>query len=423
MSSTKTIQVFEWSSLKVGESFQGVTFTQKHLDALGKYELSSPNTSYFKTLINQVRFNQYVGVIKVGELTIEVLPKTDKHELSKSQWQDILLQMLFRALSLDLKTTTQADISIRQKHVLDSYIFLFLQEVEKLIHQGLVKKYRKNRSNQTSLKGKLLVGKQVTRNATHAERFYVEHTVYDQDNIFNFLLQATLECILQIGTLEALKEAQSLLLFFPECVNRPVTQRTFESLVYDRKTKDYERAIELARIILLNYHPDIKAGKNTILAIMFDMNYLWESFIYYALRKAGAKKGIKVTAKRRKPFWRPEKGYTVSIVPDILVEFKGENYIIDTKWKYKSRPSVEDLRQLFAYGQYFDAPQTFLLYPDNQIEKKVRVKSGVFKEPESNIYQEGDFQCGLLFVDPIEDGKLNENIGEEILSKLKMGLR
>ena len=74
-----------------------------------------------------------------------------------------------------------------------------------------------------------------------------------------------------------------LLEFFPECKSVKVSEKLFQRLVYSRKTERYRQAIELARIILLNYHPDLKGGSYNILAIMLDMNHLWESYIYYVL--------------------------------------------------------------------------------------------------------------------------------------------
>lgn len=179
MKSTKPILVYEHSIVAVGQSYpmdgDGRTrvFEERHFQQLSKYLTEYPGCMYFKLLHRRVQFTEYVGVIKVGDLTIEVLPKTDKHTLDKGQWQKILLEMLLISLQVEAKTTTLANISVRQHSVLDTYLQLFLDEAERLIHKGLIKKYRTNISNQTALKGKLLVHQQITKNATHAECFYV----------------------------------------------------------------------------------------------------------------------------------------------------------------------------------------------------------------------------------------------------------
>ncbi|WP_255763312.1 McrC family protein [Fulvivirga maritima] len=330
------ILVYEWSWLTLGQEVQGLQFKKKHLDALARYEQAN-QTGFFQVFFNKVRFNEHVGVIKVGDLTIEVLPKTDKHQLNKSEWQQVLLDMLLISLQVEAKTTTQANILIRQHSVLETYFQLFLSEAERLIHQGLIKKYRTNTSNQSALKGKLLVHQQITKNAVHAERFYVAHTVYDQDNVFNFILRAGLECVAKVGSDAVRRNAEALLLFFPESKSRVINEKLFRTLAYERKTESYKGAIELARIILLNYHPDIKGGPNDILAIMFDMNKLWESFIYWSLVRAASGKGVKVLAQPSKAFWKPNNGYSRPLKPDLVIELSDDKKSSD---RYQVEVSV-----------------------------------------------------------------------------------
>ena len=428
MDKSRPIQVFEHDTLKVGSEYSAADtsetreFKLHHFDLLAQYITKNTGCPFFALYHQRVKFNQYVGVIRVGNLTIEVLPKTDRHEANKSVWQKVLLEMLLISHQVKAETTTWADISMRKHSVLDSYILQFIKEAEYLVHRGLIKKYRTNVGNQKSLKGKLLIHQQITRNAFHAERFYVAHSVYDRDNIFNFIIRATLECIESISLTNDLKKlAQSLLLFFPECQTHTINDGTFSQLQYDRKTAPYKRAIELARIILLNYHPDIKGGKNNILAIMFDMNELWENFIYWSIKKAISEAHLhtKVKAQQKTLFWKPGEGNNLRLIPDIVLTQNGENIVLDTKWKYQSKPSVEDVRQLYAYGHYFHSKCSYLLYPDRvEDESKVIKKKGDYYEPVNQDIDDSKMSCGLLFADLLVEGKLNREIGKSIISLL-----
>src|SRR5690606_29319594 len=157
---------------------------------------------------------------------------------------------------------------------------LFIDEVERIVRKGLVKKYRKIESNNTALKGKLLIGKQLTKNIVHQERFYVEHSVYDKEHLLHQIIQMALNTVIKIGTTSHLiSRYKRVLIDFPEQKAIKINEGLFEKICFDRKTQDYQSAIDIAKIILLNYHPDLNTGNNRLLALMFDMNMLWERFV------------------------------------------------------------------------------------------------------------------------------------------------
>lgn len=68
---THTIQVFEHELLKV-DSKNG--FSQVHWEKLGWYN-EEHGGKYFSLAPKGVKFKNYVGVIQVDDLTIEILPK------------------------------------------------------------------------------------------------------------------------------------------------------------------------------------------------------------------------------------------------------------------------------------------------------------------------------------------------------------
>lgn len=415
------IQVYEYSTLRIGTSDKTnpwAEFKENHFNALSRYLTENKKCGYYELFHRSIRFKNYVGVIKVGDLTIEVLPKCDRYdaEQDKNTWQNVLIDMLAISMQVEAKTTTHADIHIREHTVLETYLSLFLNETATIVHHGLVKKYRTDESNQNALKGKLQIHKHVTKNIVHAERFYVSHQVYDRDNIYNSILYQALQCIKAIsGSISLTKMCESLLLNFPECKQVSINEKLFDRLTYDRKTERYKTAIGLARIILLNYHPDIKGGRNNILAIMFDMNLLWENYVYYMLKKACGD-AYKVKAQRKKYFWQPETGNRVSLQPDIVIKRKtdGNSIVLDTKWKYQSDVSVQDLRQMYAYGKYFNSDQSYLVYPDKINNKNIDIKSGKFLS-DKDVDDHEAATCGLLFIDILLEGKrLNREIGKEI---------
>ena len=416
-----TIQIYEYDWLKVGDTNRhGFQFNANHFTALDIYLTHNTSCGFFRIFHNKIQFCNYVGVIKVGNLIIEVLPKTDKNNEPKEVWQNVLLEMLKVSLKVNAKTTTHANIQLSNHSVLETYLQLFLNEVKNLLHEGLVKKYRQIQSNENVLKGKLLIQKQVSKNLVHAEKFYVAHQVYNRDNIYNFIILETIHCIQTLNVSSNISmQCKTLLLDFPECSRIPISEKVFSSLIYGRKTERYKAALDLARIILLNYHPDIKSGQNNILAIMFDMNLLWENYIYYIVKTSSLKndKIISVTAQSKKYFWSHDDNWKFRLKPDIFVQTKNNgNIILDTKWKYQKETSIEDIRQMYAYSKYFEANENYLVYPDTNVIDVIKRK-GKFYNPQ----KDGEFDtnsCGLMFVNLLENGKLNSLIGLKIVERI-----
>ncbi len=368
------ITVFEHQSLKLGQHFEDVEFDEPKLKALQLF-YGEKGVPYYSLIHNGVKFCEYVGVLQVGNLTIEVLPKADKDE-DEAHWRSMLIGMLKSVGLFTIQAPSHSDLSIKHNSILELYFELFLNETEHLFHRGLVKKYRKTEGNSKSLKGTIQFAQHIQKNLTHQERFYVRHTIYDVNHLLHKILYKTLRLLNQINTSSKLhSKIGSLLLGFPEQDDLRVSEALFERIQFDRKSDSYKTAISIARLLLLNYHPDVMTGRNNVLALMFNMNALWEQFVYVSLLKH-KKKGVMVEAQLSKSFWRPQSGYRVSIRPDIVLNKGEENCVVlDTKWKNLSgyNPSPDDLRQMFVYHEYFGAQKVALVYPG-----QFKVREGVF---------------------------------------------
>lgn len=363
-------------------------FKQRHWEALCRYlenlnKKEEKRVEYYRIINKGIQFTNYVGVIQAGNLTIEVLPKVDKgsstaanesiDELEsdasneKQKWHDVLLQMLKECKLLRVNHVDYANLNLRSNSILDIYIELFLTETERLLHDGLLKKYRLNEGNQTALRGQLLFSKQIAYNSTHQERFYVRYTEYDRNNIYNQLLQKTLCLIPKISNGNSLLDKVGRLqLDFPEVSNCTVTAETFNRLQFDRKTERYKEALLISKMLLLNYRPDITGGIENVIAILFDMNKLWEEFVYRRLKQEEAAFGVTIHRQQSENFWnsrllsRPK-----TIRPDIIIQRESEIIVIDTKWKIVEDliPSDEDLKQMFVYNLFWKCNRSILLYP------------------------------------------------------------
>lgn len=217
--------------------------------------------------------------------------------------------------------------------------------------------------------------------------------IYDQDNLFNQILYKALLVVKKLNISSSLNgDVKSLLLNFPECNNIFISEKLFEAISYNRKTEEYKRAIEIAKMLLLNFYPDIRSGQNDVLALMFDMNKLWERYVYKILRKQLSGQFV-VREQVGKDFWQPENGRVSKVYPDIVVYDKDGKKVVtvlDTKWKNisGSKPSDDDLKQMFVYNLYYGCLDSALLYPSSN---QTQVKGKYMDDAHGT--------CSLLFVE------------------------
>jgi len=267
--------------------------------------------------------------------------------------------------------------------------------LQKLLHVGLIKKYRKTEGNLLSLKGKLLFQQQLNKNLVHHERFYTQYTVYDREHIIHRLLYKALKLVGTIAVKTSIRgRANRLLLAFPEMTDLKVNDQTFDRIVLDRKTNAYQQSLLISKMLLLNYRPDITGGADHVLALLFDMNKLWEEYVYRQLLKLNPSWDI--SRQNNIEFWRPIGQEPKHLRPDIVIENHSRGkLVIDTKWKLveDNYPSDSDLQQMFAYAHYVESSHLMLLYPSTA---KHKPSGSYMKEHFVAGNLKGSVHCSLL---------------------------
>ena len=389
-------------------------FKMTHFNALEKYGYKTKE-KYFSIGNKRIKFNNYVGVIQAKNLTIEILPKADNKEddqLTKDKWHDALILMLKECKLIKLNSVSNAKLKLKSASILDLYYDIFLSETEIIFKHGLRKSYRTIHENLNKVKGKILFTNHIRKNAFHKEKFYVEHKIFDADNKLNQILLKALSILKNIAHNPTHNiRINKLLLNLEGISEKNITEKWFDNIKFDRNTERYRQAVNLAKLIILKYSPDLKGGNENVLAIMFDMNILYENYVFRKLKALQLDPNIpilKVREQNRTPFWE-----TRGLRADIVVETKDKHLVIDTKWKVlkDSKPSDADLKQMFVYNLHYDTDLSILLYPNTGIDtaEKKPFRNEKFK----------DLNCQVAFTNLFnEKGKLEKELGLKIYNEL-----
>lgn len=409
----RVIQVFEYQRITVGEQIGEACFQSADFEAMCGF-VSKHGEKYFQVLHQSIRFRQYVGVIQVGTLTIEVLPKADRvgEDGATKNWQGVLLGMLRVCRFIKPELSPGARIGLQRHMLFDLYIELFFDEVEQVLRQGLLRQYQAFKGPEKVLKGRIDFPAQMRKHPLQKDKFFCHHDVYTFQHPLNQLIGQALYALKTLILPLHLQIRLSNMLPFFSRVNtaEKVSERAWETLRYNRKTERYRHAIDFAFLILLNYSPDIKSGRYPMVALLFDMNLLFEEYVYQKLIGAGVK-GLEVRRQERTPFWHRR-----HLQPDLILTYNNTRIVLDTKWKILKhpQPDIEDLRQLYVYARFFGADKTILLFP------QVMPFLEDFPETPFALSEEGSkrITCKLCFVPILKQNSLNNHLGKEVLEKI-----
>lgn len=403
----RRIRVFERDTLRVDQK----AFLSSDLEMLARYE-EREKLGAFEIGWKCVRFKDYVGIFAAGDLVLEILPKAEAPRVREDpglerKWAGALLRMLAVAYGLPLELSSDAGRRLAEGPLLDIFIGHFLDLVQGLVRGGLAKGYRRVIERVPGLRGKPIVHDVGLETLVHRDRLLCEYDIYDRDTPHNRILaRALAELRLLPLAPRLIERAGRLLEAFPEIGSMRVTQASFVTLSWDRRTFAYRPAIDLARLILLGLAPLQVDSDTPALALLFKMNDLFEAYIGALVQKAGRRRGWHIALQQGRRFWEG-----MSIVPDIIIDTGERRVVLDTKWKVlaAAKPSPEDLRQMNVYERHFNAESAFLVYPKvDGLEDRV----GRFREPDGRLV------CGLAFV-PLFDGEeLARNLGDQVLDQV-----
>lgn len=309
---------------------------------------------------------KWVGVVALPDYAIEILPKIfDEASVEKSR--DVLVRMLLIAhLSTNIRQMPAA-LSMKKHSLMEMLIETFLMELQTYVDSGLQHDYKKVSQNIKKVKGKILLNQHINKNACNPTHFYCCYSSYQEDTGLNQFFKACLLCMATVtNDVQNKKKIDELLTAFYYVSSVSREEALSLNIVFTPINIRAEEAFKYGRMFLTNIYATLNAGATKIYSMLFDMNLLYETFIY---RSALTAFGNRVTYQRKA-------GYVISrnsdakkficMRPDLSLKTPdGAEIIIDTKWKIPNRFAKEsDIYQMNAYSTSSSkVNKVILLYP------------------------------------------------------------
>jgi 5-methylcytosine-specific restriction enzyme subunit McrC len=402
----KQIVLTEYSYIFIGDKNDGKNkaVSKKVFEEIESFVLKNADTAqYLKFALKKahgkvLQAQNYVGVIQTKDgTTIEILPKITNVK-SDDESKEILIRMLKTLKKSPFKSFNLAHLKNHKMPLLEIFITMFLDELTKLVQRGIKSDYITKEENLKFLKGKLKINEQIKQNYIHKERFFVEYQEYLSNRVENKLIKTTLKYLYKKAKSNKNQQRiREFLFVFDEIDLSFDIKNDFSKVRLDRQMKDYEQVILWCRTFLLENSFSPYKGNDVAFALLFDMNLLFESYVYDYLRKHGEYDTITAQDNQHHLAYLNGNG-KFKLKPDIVINKNTDSVIVaDTKWKILSEEKTHqgiaqaDMYQLFAYGtKYENCKEMYLIYPYDKVE------DGNFYE---YYKEEGKLHLKVLFFD------------------------
>lgn len=336
----------------------------------------------FRWRRNHCLVGPWVGVIQIPGLQLEILPKTDEgaSQNGEQEIRDIrsnLMEMLLRGGLGAVRARGVADLALKRGNLHDQLVDAFLERMLFELRRGLDRGYSIEEDNLSTVRGKLVLARHVTRNAAQKNRFYCSHDVFTEATQISVRLkQACRVLVARTLPVSVMVKCQQVLALLDDVPELPFRRRESDP-VFTRQNERFSDIYGFACMLLEGQSPDARSGEIETFSLLFDMEQVFERFIAAFLASQVMHRFVDVNlfsqAKgNRHSLYLDGQEKVLRMAPDLLFVHESagskKTLIVDTKWKrltedVSGRPSRADLYQLYAYLHRYDCQRAHLLYP------------------------------------------------------------
>ena len=269
--------------------------------------------------------------------------------------------MLSYTRKLDIKTTDSVNLSKSQNPFLEILIKEFANSLFEALKRLTPKNYVREEDNLNFLKGKIKFSENIRYNCVNQAKFYCEYDDFSENNILNQLFLYVATSLYEVSKNSENKRVLKLIIdYFADIKIVRFDKFKCDKIRLNRNQILFEKPFKLAKMFVENSSVDLSKNRIENISLVWDMNKLFEEFIFEVMRKID---GLTVEAQKTKRLLRGDNGTTRR---DTKVDIMVNNKVLDTKYKrFENFDDVSsaDIYQVTTYCLLHDTRDAILLYP------------------------------------------------------------
>lgn len=332
---------------------------------------------------NGIKANSIVGSISLKSgLIIEILPKFAKDDLTYEtiiKYRKNLLHMIQVSNEKNFISSTlqSSKISVGEMPLIRYMIELFSESLLYSLRNGMVTTYNRTVENSSYIRGNILLTKTLQNNLIDKSKIYISYNKHSSNNLLMQIFKTLSQLLLNDTNLSyrAKQYLYEVYILLDSVKIISLKQHHFDKVVFNRLNDKYETLFKQAEFIFNQYMPFTSNINSTpFWAILFDMNYLFEKFCAYLLRRSE----LGVVEQKKIPTFS-NNDFLVSAKPDFIIEEQVDLFnvkavnVLDAKWKLLDNKktlyglNAQNFWQLFSYMNLIDKEEIngYFIVPKN----------------------------------------------------------
>lgn len=244
----------------------------------------------------QLCTRQYVGVIEVGDIVVEIYPKLDSALIDVSnivphEWSaETVMQNLFWMLEVsehrDLIESATAHLEETPSSFFDLFAYLLGWHLLPELERGVGHAYVMLEENLRSVRGRIRLAEQVTTNWNRMDRMFCSWDEFTANTAINRLFKCACRFLsARVRYTEAayLLSNCEVLLSEADDVHPVTALRDVEGLRFDRSLERFRSSFDLGKRLLMGIGHNMGAGSANTFVFLLDMNQLFETYVQAVL--------------------------------------------------------------------------------------------------------------------------------------------
>ncbi len=273
------------------------------------------------------------------------------------------------AVTFDLDPSFLDEIATFQRidEVFEFVIRYFAELVDQRIRDGLFRSYRDTEENLAVVRGKISFSQDLRLNHVQRHRTYCQFSEFTWDIAENQIIRQVVDVVRHWVTKPELRgELLRIDRLLGEVTPTQHPSRVIDRFAYHRLNDDYRPIHRLCKLFMDGSTISENDGLFEFRTFLFDMNVLFEAFIYKALLPL-MPVGFDLSAQDRMKF---DVGQQINVRPDLVFRRHRDCVLIaDTKY---SRIAPDDhhhnaLYQVLGYAVIENIDRAALIYPRHEL--------------------------------------------------------